>query len=95
MKTDWIVAVYKADKRCKAGERFVAKYPFSGMDRETVERELRELTAQLYPQKQGWRFDVQERYATVVNLMSGKPVQIEADQRGGPCDPSMERYWSM
>jgi hypothetical protein len=95
MKTDWIVAVYKADKRCKAGERFVAKYPFSGMDRAAVDRELRELTAQLYPQKQGWRFDVQERYATVVNLMSGKPVQIEADQRGGPCDPSMERYWSM
>jgi hypothetical protein len=95
MKTDWIVAVYKADKRCKAGERFVAKYPFSGMDRATVDRELRELTARLYPQKQGWRFDVQERYATVVNLMSGKPVQIEADQRGGPCDPSMERYWSM
>ena len=95
MKTDWIVAVYKADRRCKAGERFVAKYPFSGMDRATVERELRELTAQLYPQKQGWRFDVQERYATVVNLMSGKEVQIEASDRGGPCDPSMERYWSM
>lgn len=95
MKTDWIVAVYKADRRCKAGERFVAKYPFSGMDRDAVERELRELTAQLYPQKQGWRFDVQERYATVVNLMSGKEVQIEASDRGGPCDPSMERYWSM
>ena len=95
MKTDWIVAVYKADRRCKAGERFVAKYTFSGMDRDTVERELRELSQQLYRKKDGWRFDVQERYATVVNLMTGKEVQIEASDRGGPCDPSMERYWSM
>lgn len=95
MKTDWIVAVYKADRRCRAGERFVAKYPFSGMARDTVERELRDLAQVLYPKKSGWRFDVQERYATVRNLMTGEEVQIEADQRGGPCDPSMERYWSM
>jgi hypothetical protein len=94
-KKDWMVAVYKADKRTKAGERFVAKYPFSGMDRATVERELRELTAQLYPKKSGWRFDVQERYSTVRSLMTGEEVQIEASERGGPCDPSMERYWTM
>jgi len=95
MKTDWTVSVYKRDRRCKAGERFVAKYPFSGMDRATVERELRELTAQLYREADGWRFDVQERYATVRSLMTGELVQIEASERGGPCDPSMERFWSM
>jgi hypothetical protein len=95
MKTDWTVAVYKRDRRCKAGERFVAKYPFSGMDRDTVARELRELTAQLYREADGWRFDVQERYATVRSLMTGELVQIEASERGGPCDPSMERFWSM
>jgi hypothetical protein len=94
MKADWIVAVYKADRRCRAGERFVARYPFSGMDRATVDRELRELTAQLYPPQAGWRFDVQQRYVTVRSLMSGQEVQIEADQRGGPCDPSRESYWS-
>lgn len=94
-KKDWMVAVYKRDRRCKAGERFVAKYPFSGMDRDTVQRELNDLAQVLYPQKDGWRFDVQERYATVRNLMTGKDVQIEAEDRGGPCDPSMERYWSM
>jgi hypothetical protein len=95
MKTDWTVAVYKRDRRYKAGERFVAKYPFSGMDRDTVARELRELTAQLYREADGWRFDVQERYATVRSLMTGELVQIEASERGGPCDPSMERFWSM
>jgi hypothetical protein len=93
-KKDWTVAVYKADKRCKAGERFIAKYPFSGMDRDAVERELRELTAQLYPKKDGWRFDVQERYATVRNLMTGKEVQIEADTPWC-CNPASETYWSM
>lgn len=93
-KKDWIVAVYKADKRCKSGERFIAKYPFSGMDRDAVGRELRELTAQLYPAKDGWRFDVQERYTTVTNLMTGKPVEIEADTPWC-CNPASETYWSM
>ena len=93
-KKDWTVAVYKRDRRCKAGERFVAKYPFSGMEHEAVERELRELTAQLYPAKDGWRFDVQERYMTVTNLMTGKPVQIEADTPWC-CNPASETYWSM
>lgn len=60
-KQDWIVSVYKKDKRCKSGERFVAKYPFSGMDRDAVLRELRELAFDLYPVIQGWRFDVQPR----------------------------------
>lgn len=59
IKQDWIVKVYKADRRYKSGERFVSQYPFSGCDREAIERELRELTAQLYPQKDGWRFDAQ------------------------------------
>jgi hypothetical protein len=94
MKTDWTVSVYKKDRRTKAGERFVAKYPFSGMTRDTVERELRELTQQLYPQKDGWRFDVRERYITVKNLMTGKDVQIEADTPWS-CRPDSEAYWSM
>jgi hypothetical protein len=55
----WLVTVYKTDKRFNSGERLVSKYPFLDMDRDTLERELRELTAQLYPKKQGWRFDVQ------------------------------------
>lgn len=94
MKKDWTVAVYKIDRRCKAGERFVAKYPFTGMDRETVERELRELTVQLYPKKDGWRFDVQERYITVKSFMTGQDVQIEADTPWC-CNPASESYWSM
>ena len=93
MKQDWIVTVYKTDRRCKTGERFVSKYPFKGMDRETVERELRELAVELYPQKSGWRFDVQPAMKTVKNLMTGKLVEIAADTPWS-CDPSSEAYWS-
>jgi hypothetical protein len=94
MKQNWIVSVYKKDRRTKSGERFVAKYPFSGMDRDTVERELRELTAQLYPQKDGWRFEVNPATKIVRNLMSGKEVEIDYDTPRS-CDPSSELYWSM
>lgn len=31
----------------------------------------------------------------VKNLMTGETVSIRRESRGGPCDPSMERYWSM
>lgn len=59
MKSNWVVSVYKQDRRFKIGERFVSKYPFRGMDRDTVERELADLSQVLYPKKDGWRFDVQ------------------------------------
>ena len=94
MKQDWIVTVYKTDRRCKTGERFVSKYPFKGMDRETVERELRELAVELYPQKSGWRFDVQPAMKTVKNLMTGKEVEIASDTPWC-CNPASETYWSM
>lgn len=31
----------------------------------------------------------------VKSLMSGQMVSIPLENRGGPCDPSTERYWSM
>jgi hypothetical protein len=94
MKQDWTVSVFKIDRRCRAGERFVAKYPFTGMDRATVERELRELTQQLYPKKDGWRFEVNPATKIVRNLMTGKDVEIAYDTPRS-CDPSTELYWSM
>ncbi len=94
MKQDWIVTVYKRDRRTKSGERFVNRYPFSGMDRDTVERELLDLAQQLYPKRDGWRFEVQPATKTVRNLMSGKDVEIPSDTPRC-CDPSSELYWSM
>jgi hypothetical protein len=94
MKQDWIVTVYKADRRKKTGERFVARYPFKGMDRATVERELTALAQQLYPARAGWRFEVTPATKTVKNLMSGLMVEIPYDTPRS-CDPSSELYWSM
>jgi hypothetical protein len=94
MKQDWIVSVYKRDRRYKVGERFVARYPFGGMARDTVERELFALAQQLYPQRDGWRFDVQPATRTVRNLMTGEAVEIAHDTPHC-CDPSSETYWSM
>ena len=34
-------------------------------------------------------------YVTVKNVLSGRDVQIQRGDVGGPCDPSMERYHSM
>lgn len=39
--------------------------------------------------------ELADEMVTVTNLMSGQPVQIRRADVGGPCDPSMERYWSM
>ena len=36
-----------------------------------------------------------DKMVTVKNLMSGTEIQIRASERGGCCDPSTERYWSM
>lgn len=94
MKQDWIVTVYKQDRRTKTGERFVSRYPFRGMDRDTVERELLALSQQLYPQKEGWRFEVTPATRTVKNLMTGELVEIPHDTPRC-CDPSSETYWSM
>lgn len=51
-----------------------------------------------------WRFGIMEAQAfqenynymvPVTNLMSGLEVWIRNQDKGGPCDPSTERYWSM
>lgn len=36
-----------------------------------------------------------DRVVIVRSLMTGAEVQIRESDRGGPCDPSTERYWSM
>lgn len=36
-----------------------------------------------------------EQRVTRKNLMTGEDVVIRTEDRGGVCDPSMERYWTM
>ena len=36
-----------------------------------------------------------QQFVNVKNILSGKIVRIRREDRGGPCDPSMERFHSM
>jgi len=40
-------------------------------------------------------YDAEDGMVEVKNLMNGSPVMIRKSERGGCCDPSTERYWSM
>lgn len=92
---DWCLRVYKKDLRCKAGERMVYEYHYPDWSRESMAAEVADLRKDLYPAKDGWRLEFHEAWVTVKNMMTGKDVQIRAEDRGGVCDPSQERFWSM
>lgn len=40
-------------------------------------------------------YEAEDGMVEVKSLMTGAPVQIRKSERGGCCDPSTERYWSM
>jgi hypothetical protein len=51
-------------------------------------RRAAEFLAQVQARNGDWQVPVK-------NLMTGELVSIRRAERGGPCDPSLERYWSM
>lgn len=85
--------VYRYDRRCKSGERFIKSYEFDRRDDAAMDREVNALRGCGYWDTH-YRIDYAPKYKTVKNLMSGKDVQIAANT---PlcCDPSSETYWSM
>ena len=91
---DWTMRIYAKDRRYKAGERIVNTYVYWNQHEQWMREEVRDLQAGLYPAPK-YRFEVDPTFVTVKNLMTGLPVVIRAEDRGGPCDPSMEQYWSM
>ena len=85
--------IYKADKRCKTGERLFSTTVWNVKDDNGMRRTVGNLF-DLYPPIKGWRFDWTPSMKTVTNLMSGKQIQIPHDTPRS-CDPSSELYWSM
>ena len=94
MKTDHTVYIYKADRRKKSGERLVSTTVWRNRDAAEMKREVRELQYELWPVSRGFRIEFVPTMKTVVNLMSGKEIQIPHDTPRS-CDPSSELYWSM
>jgi hypothetical protein len=93
MKQDYTLYIYKADKRCKSGERLFSTTVWADRDEDVLRREIAELF-DLYLPSDGFRFEWTPTMKTVVNLMSGKEIQIPHDTPRS-CDPSSELYWSM
>lgn len=89
----YTLIIHKFDRRTKEGLRPVGTYHFDRKDDAAMDREVRELRA-LYPESQ-FRISYNPRFCTVKSLMTGEELQIPREDRGGCCDPSMERYWTM
>ena len=88
----YAVNIYRIDRRCKTGERFVNSYDFDRKDDSAIEREIAELRRCGYPESQ-YRIEYAPKYITVKSLMSGQDVQIAADTPWS-CRPDSESYWS-
>jgi hypothetical protein len=56
MKTTYTMYIYKADRRCKTGERIFSTTVWQDRTSEGMEREMRELVCDLYPGT-AWRFE--------------------------------------
>ena len=93
MKQNYTMYIYKADRRCKTGERLFSTTVITDRDDNGMRREVAELF-DLYNPADGWRFEWLPQMKTVRNLMSGKDIQIPHDTPRA-CDPSSELYWSM
>ncbi len=94
MKQTWTMYIWKADRRTRSGSRLVSTTVWQNRTEDEMRRESAELW-DLYPNKLGYRIECVPTYTTVRSLMTGQEVEIRTEDRGGPCDPSMERYWTM
>lgn len=94
MKQAYTLYIYKKDRRTKTGERLVSTTVWHDRDAVGMDREVRELRAQLWPASKGFRLEFHPTMKTVKSLMTGMDVQIPHDTPRS-CDPSSELYWTM
>lgn len=55
-RQDYVMYIYKKDRRCKSGERLFSTTVWAGRTYEGMRREGNELY-DLYPSNRGWRFE--------------------------------------
>jgi hypothetical protein len=92
MKQNYTMYIYKADRRCKTGERLFSTTVWPNRDEATIRRECNELY-DLYPATKGWRFEYHPTTITVKSYMTGEDVQIDRDTPWS-CNPASESFWS-
>jgi hypothetical protein len=93
MKQNYTMYIYKADRRCKTGERLFSTTVWTDRDDETMRRECNDLY-DLYPATKGWRFECHPTTITVKSYKTGEDVQIDRDTPWS-CNPASESFWSM
>jgi hypothetical protein len=93
MKQDYTMYIYRADRRCKSGERLFSTTVWRDRDDNGMRREVANLF-DLYDPAKGWRFEWFPTTKTVKSLMTGEAVVIAYDTPRS-CDPSSELYWTM
>lgn len=84
--------IYRYDRRCKTGERFLKSYEFDRKDDAAMQREVNALRGCGYFDDM-FRIEFAPKYITVKSLMSGEDVQIAANTPWS-CRPDSESYWS-
>ena len=92
MLKNYTMYIYKADRRCKTGERLFSTTVWPNRDEATIRRECNELY-DLYPATQGWRFECHPTTITVKSYMTGEDVEIDRDTPWS-CNPASESFWS-
>lgn len=91
---NWTMRIWVKDRRYKTGERVYGTYVYDRRHEQWMREEVRDLQAGLYPEPK-YRIEVDPTTVEVRNLMTGEMVEIPFTDRGGPCDPSTELYWTM
>lgn len=89
----YTVKIYRYDRRCKTGERFVGSYDYDRKDNAAMDREVVALRGCGYFDDM-FRIEYSPKYIKVKSLMSGQEVEIAADTPYY-CRPDSESYWSM
>ena len=90
--TNWIIKVFRKDRRRKTGEWLFERRQFDNMSEQDIKKEAANLVVG-YPTTQ-FRIEYHPATKIVKNLMSGKDVEIPYETPRC-CDPSSELYWSM
>ena len=89
----FVVKIFKTDKRTKKGERLFGEYEYDRKDKESVERDIKDIWRELFGSG-GYRYEIHEMYVTKTYLLSGEEYQERYDTPNC-CSPSSETYWSM
>lgn len=92
-RKDYTIKVFKFDKRCKTGEKFMARYEYCDKTYDNMLDEMKDLRAKLYTTDKFY-LTLNETYVTRVNMMTGKEF-TEHFETPHYCSPAFESYWSM